>query len=247
MTFDPHPAEVVRPGSHPAVLTTLRRRAELVAELGVDAFLVLPFTVALSQVTAEEFVHDVIVDRLHVASVVVGENFRFGHRGRGVGRHCCASWGRGSGSPPWRSGWSPTGRRRHRSRHRHLDLRAQLRRRRRRPGRGRGARPAAPGGGFRRARRRPRRQSARLSHREPRSRGARRGPRGRHLRGLVPTRHPAFAGGDLHRHEPDVLRPGPHGRGVRHRRGRQLLRPPGRASTSSSGCGTPSGSTPCRS
>ena len=37
MTFDPHPAEVVRPGSHPAMLTTLRRRAELVAELGVDA------------------------------------------------------------------------------------------------------------------------------------------------------------------------------------------------------------------
>ena len=83
MTFDPHPAEVVRPGSHPALLTTLRRRAELVAELGVDAFLVLPFTVALSQVSAEEFVHDVIVDRLHAASVVVGANFRFGHRGVG--------------------------------------------------------------------------------------------------------------------------------------------------------------------
>jgi len=83
MTFDPHPAEVVRPGSHPALLTTLRRRAELIAELGVDAFLVLPFTLALSKITAEEFVHDVIVDRLHAASVVVGENFRFGNRGLG--------------------------------------------------------------------------------------------------------------------------------------------------------------------
>jgi len=83
MTFDPHPSEVVRPGSHPALLSTLRRRAELVAELGVDAFLVLPFTPALSQVTATEFVHDVIVDRLHAASVVVGENFRFGHKGAG--------------------------------------------------------------------------------------------------------------------------------------------------------------------
>lgn len=83
MTFDPHPAEVVRPGSHPTLLTTLRRRAELVAELGVDAFLVLPFTVALSQVIAEEFVHDVMVDRLHAASVVVGANFRFGRRGAG--------------------------------------------------------------------------------------------------------------------------------------------------------------------
>ncbi len=83
MTFDPHPSEVVRPGSHPALLSTLRRRAELVAEMGVDAFLVLPFTVALSQVSAEEFVHDVIVDQLHAAAVVVGENFRFGHRGAG--------------------------------------------------------------------------------------------------------------------------------------------------------------------
>ncbi len=83
MTFDPHPAEVVRPGSHPAQLTTLRRRAELVAALGVDALLVLPFTVALSQVGAPEFVHDVIVDRLHAAGIVVGANFRFGHRGAG--------------------------------------------------------------------------------------------------------------------------------------------------------------------
>ena len=82
-TFDPHPSEVVRPGSHPALLTSLRRRAELVADLGVDAFLVLPFTPALSNVEAEEFVHDLIVDRLHAAAVVVGENFRFGHRAAG--------------------------------------------------------------------------------------------------------------------------------------------------------------------
>lgn len=84
MTFDPHPAEVVRPGSHPAMLTTLRRRAELVDELGVDAFLVVPFTPALQTVPAEEFVHDMLVESLHVASVVVGENFHFGHRGAGT-------------------------------------------------------------------------------------------------------------------------------------------------------------------
>jgi riboflavin kinase / FMN adenylyltransferase len=44
VTFDPHPSEVVRPGSHPPVLTPVRRKAELVEELGVDAFCVLPFT-----------------------------------------------------------------------------------------------------------------------------------------------------------------------------------------------------------
>jgi riboflavin kinase/FMN adenylyltransferase len=83
MTFDPHPAEVVRPGSHPGMLSSLRRRAELVESLGVDVFLVLPFAPAVAAIPAEEFVHDILVDRLHVASIVVGENFRFGHGATG--------------------------------------------------------------------------------------------------------------------------------------------------------------------
>jgi riboflavin kinase / FMN adenylyltransferase len=83
VTFDPHPAEVVRPGSHPARLTSLTRRADLVAELGVDAFLVLPFTTELSRRTPGEFAHEVLVERLHAAAVVVGRNFTFGHRAAG--------------------------------------------------------------------------------------------------------------------------------------------------------------------
>jgi riboflavin kinase/FMN adenylyltransferase len=83
VTFDPHPAEVVRPGSHPAVLTEPARKAELIERLGVDVLCVLPFTPELSRVSAEEFVHDVLVEHLHVALVVVGENFRFGHKAAG--------------------------------------------------------------------------------------------------------------------------------------------------------------------
>lgn len=83
MTFDPHPSEVVRPGSHPAQLTSLRRRAELVEQLGVEVFLVLPFTVELSRMPADEFVHEVLLERLHVAEVVVGANFTFGHKAVG--------------------------------------------------------------------------------------------------------------------------------------------------------------------
>ena len=49
VTFDPHPAEVVRPGSHPAVLTSQRRKAELIEQLGVDALCVLPFTQEFSR------------------------------------------------------------------------------------------------------------------------------------------------------------------------------------------------------
>ncbi|HEX5406834.1 MAG TPA: bifunctional riboflavin kinase/FAD synthetase [Pseudonocardiaceae bacterium] len=83
LTFDPHPAEVVRPGSHPAQLTSLDRKAKLVEELGVDVFCVLPFTPELSRVPADEFVHELLVDRLHVAAVVVGQNFTFGHMAAG--------------------------------------------------------------------------------------------------------------------------------------------------------------------
>jgi riboflavin kinase/FMN adenylyltransferase len=83
LTFDPHPAEVVRPGSHPAVLTEPGRKAELIEELGVDVLCVVPFTVEFSRLTAEAFVHDVLVEHLHAAAVVVGENFRFGHRAAG--------------------------------------------------------------------------------------------------------------------------------------------------------------------
>jgi len=83
MTFDPHPSEVVRPGSHPAQLTSLRQRAELVERLGVDVFCVLPFTVEVSRMPADVFVHEVLVDRLHAAAVVVGQNFTFGNRAAG--------------------------------------------------------------------------------------------------------------------------------------------------------------------
>lgn len=83
LTFDPHPAEVVRPGSHPAQLTSLNRKAELVESLGVDVFCVLPFTPELSRVPADEFVHEFLVERLHVAAVVVGQNFTFGHLATG--------------------------------------------------------------------------------------------------------------------------------------------------------------------
>ena len=83
LTFDPHPAEVVRPGSHPAILTSLDRKAELVAGLGVDAMCVLPFTPEFMRLAPETFTHTVLVEHLHAAQVVVGENFTYGHRAAG--------------------------------------------------------------------------------------------------------------------------------------------------------------------
>jgi riboflavin kinase/FMN adenylyltransferase len=84
LTFDPHPAEVVRPGSHPAILTSMDRKAELVADLGVDAMCVLPFTTDFMRLAPETFTHTVLVEHLHAAQVVVGENFTYGHRAAGT-------------------------------------------------------------------------------------------------------------------------------------------------------------------
>jgi riboflavin kinase / FMN adenylyltransferase len=82
VTFDPHPAKVVgRPV--PLMLADLHRRARLLGEVGIDRMFVLPFTREISEWTPEEFVERLLVDRLHAVRVVVGENFRFGHKQAG--------------------------------------------------------------------------------------------------------------------------------------------------------------------
>ncbi len=65
------------------MLTSARRKAELLEEQGVDVLCVLPFTAEFSRLGPAEFVHEILVDRLHTAAVVVGENFRFGHKAAG--------------------------------------------------------------------------------------------------------------------------------------------------------------------
>ena len=83
ITFDPHPDEVTRPGSHPPFLSSARRRAELLSGLGADAVCVLPFTLEFSRLAPDDFVRTVLVERMHAAAVVVGEDFRFGHKAAG--------------------------------------------------------------------------------------------------------------------------------------------------------------------
>jgi riboflavin kinase/FMN adenylyltransferase len=82
VTFDPHPAKVVgRPV--PLMLGNLHQRCHLLGDLGIDRMFVLPFTREISEWTPEEFVRRLLVDTLHAVHVVVGENFRFGHRQSG--------------------------------------------------------------------------------------------------------------------------------------------------------------------
>jgi riboflavin kinase/FMN adenylyltransferase len=80
VTFDRHPASVVRPDSAPLLLTDLEQKLELLAATGVDQTLVVPFDEARAAETAEDFVTNVLVGCLKVKLIVVGEDFHFGFR-----------------------------------------------------------------------------------------------------------------------------------------------------------------------
>jgi riboflavin kinase / FMN adenylyltransferase len=82
-TFDPHPRAVLAPGSEPRLLTTLEMRREELLGHGVDEVWAIRFDEALSRKSPEEFVRDVLVGEIGASAVVVGENFRFGHRAAG--------------------------------------------------------------------------------------------------------------------------------------------------------------------
>jgi riboflavin kinase/FMN adenylyltransferase len=83
LTFEPPPEEVVRPGYRPLRLTSAKRRAHLLRELGVDEVVVLPFTLEVAELSPADFVRQVLADRLRAAAVVVGEDFAFGHQASG--------------------------------------------------------------------------------------------------------------------------------------------------------------------
>ena len=83
VTFDRHPATVVRPASAPKLLTDLDQKLELLAATGLDRAVVLRFDEERSRESAEEFVEEVLVGCLRARAVVVGHDFHFGHRRRG--------------------------------------------------------------------------------------------------------------------------------------------------------------------
>jgi riboflavin kinase / FMN adenylyltransferase len=83
VTFDPHPNQVLRPDDPPQLLTSAAVKADLIAALGVDELVIIPFTREFSRLEADEFCSDVLVAALQARTVSVGANFRFGHAARG--------------------------------------------------------------------------------------------------------------------------------------------------------------------
>lgn len=79
ITFDPHPARVLRPESAAKLITPIPRKLELLAATGLDATLVLQFTPELCHTSARDFAANVLVGALHITEIHEGENFRFGY------------------------------------------------------------------------------------------------------------------------------------------------------------------------
>ena len=83
VTFDPHPLAVLFPDRAPTPLTSLDQRLSLLAGSGLDAVLVMEFTLEFARLSPEEFVQQVFVDTLHACAVIVGEDTRFGWKNSG--------------------------------------------------------------------------------------------------------------------------------------------------------------------
>jgi phosphoribosyl 1,2-cyclic phosphate phosphodiesterase len=83
LTFEPPPLKVLRPESAPLRISTNEQRREWFGALGMEAAVVLPFTMELSRLAPEDFVEEILVRQLQVRAVVVGDNFRFGHKQAG--------------------------------------------------------------------------------------------------------------------------------------------------------------------
>jgi riboflavin kinase/FMN adenylyltransferase len=84
LTFDPHPLSVIHPEATPKLISTFPVRRDLIAGLGVEELVVIPFDKSFSEQSAEDFVKHVLLDRLGAGRVSVGENFRFGKGARGT-------------------------------------------------------------------------------------------------------------------------------------------------------------------
>jgi riboflavin kinase/FMN adenylyltransferase len=83
LTFEPHPRTVVSPDSAPRLITSLETKADLIAGIGVEELVVIPFDGAFASRSAQDFIDGVLVEQLGAERVSVGENFRFGHRAKG--------------------------------------------------------------------------------------------------------------------------------------------------------------------
>ncbi len=83
MTFEPHPIRVVKPGNGPPLITPTKQKLDLISDAGIDVIFCIPFTRQFASISAEDFVQDILVQRLGIKEIVVGYDYTFGFKRQG--------------------------------------------------------------------------------------------------------------------------------------------------------------------
>ena len=83
MTFEPHPLRVLKQNNNPPLITLYEQKLELIESSGIDVLICVPFTLDFASLSAEEFVKDILVDRLGMKAIVIGKDYTFGKNRQG--------------------------------------------------------------------------------------------------------------------------------------------------------------------
>ncbi len=83
MTFEPHPIRVLKQNNHPPLITLYEQKAELIERTGIDVLICVPFTCEFAALSAEQFVRDLLVQKIGMKAIVVGEDYSFGKNREG--------------------------------------------------------------------------------------------------------------------------------------------------------------------
>ncbi len=83
MTFDPHPVRVLKKNGHPPLITIYEQKVELIERTGIDVLIFIPFTMAFAAISAISFIQDLLIKKLGVKAIVVGNDYTFGKQREG--------------------------------------------------------------------------------------------------------------------------------------------------------------------
>ena len=83
MTFEPHPLRVLKQNNHPPLITLYEQKAELIERTGIDVLICVPFTLEFAALPAEQFISDLLVQKIGMKAIVVGEDYSFGKNREG--------------------------------------------------------------------------------------------------------------------------------------------------------------------
>lgn len=83
MTFEPHPIRVISHDEHPPLITLYEQKAELIEKAGIDVLICIPFSMEFAALSARTFVEDILVRRIGIKVVIVGQDYTFGNRREG--------------------------------------------------------------------------------------------------------------------------------------------------------------------